>query len=45
MLGNRLLVLGNGLHMLDNGPHLLGNGPCAMCTQFMNRVIHIMGAG
>ena len=42
VLGNGPHVLGNGPHVLGNGPHVLGNGP-HLCTQFMNRVILIMG--
>ena len=49
MLGNGLHVLDNGPHVLDNGPHVLDNGPHVLgngphsCTQFMNKVILIMG--
>ena len=39
-LGNGPNVLGQ--HVLGNGPPLLGNGP-HLCTQFINRVILIMG--
>ena len=35
-------VIGNGPHVLGDGPPVLGNGP-HLCTQFMNRVILIMG--
>ena len=42
MLGNGPHVLGNGPHVFGNGPHVLGNGP-HLCTQFMNRVMLIMG--
>ena len=42
MLGNGPHVLGNGPHVFGNGPHVLGNGP-HLCTQFINRVILIMG--
>ena len=42
MLGNGPHALGNGPHVLGKRPHVLGNGPHS-CTQFMNRVILIMG--
>ena len=35
-------MLGTGPHMLGNECHMLGNGP-QLCTQFMKRVILIMG--
>ena len=35
-------MLVNEPNVFDNGPHMLGNGPHS-CTQFMNRVMLIMG--